>query len=675
MGISRACSVCWLFHVLLLICSLCQILYVGSVVAQTAQLTVDASPQNAQTIPANMFGIFFEEINHAGAGGLWAELVSNRGFEASGSNTPSNIDPWSIIGDESNIIVATDRSSCFASNPIALRMEVLCGASGTNACPSGGVGIYNPGYWGMNIERTKVYRVTMYIRSSDSVELTVSLTSSDGLQNLASHTIMGDKEDFAEWTKVEFDLQSNYINTNSRLQLTTTKSGIIWFDQVSLMPSDTYMGHGFRKDLASMLANLKPRFLKFPGGNYVMGNYLINAFRWSETVGPWEERSGHFNDAWAYWTDDGLGFFEFLQLAEDLGACPVWVVNDGASIYQEVSSATIAAFVKDVVNGIEFARGDPETAWGSVRAAMGHPEPFQLYYVSIGNQECSKNYYKDNYVKFYSAIKTSYPDIKIISSCDRSAISPVNPADLYDVHVYTSSGDMFSKSRMFDSTARNGPKAIVSEYAVTGSDAGRGTLIAALAEAAFLIGLERNSDMVEMASCAPLFVNDNDQRWNPDAIVFNSWQHYGCPNYWMLHFFKDSSGTALHPSTIQLPNYDQLVTSAITWNNPHDENTYLKIKVVNFGSQAVNLNISVTGLETDIQTFGSIKTVLTSGWLRDENSFQQPDKVVPAASPITNAGKQMGVVLNSYSLTSFDLLLDSDQTVPSVSVSSLHSSV
>jgi len=125
-----------------------------------------------------------------------------------------------------------------------------------------------------------------------------------------------------------------------------------------------------------------------------MGNYLVNAFRWSETVGPWEERPGHFNDAWAYWTDDGLGFFEFLQLAEDLGACPVWVVNDGASLNEEVPTATIAAFVKDVVNGIEFARGDPQTAWGSVRAAMGHPEPFQLYYVSIGNQECSKYYYK-----------------------------------------------------------------------------------------------------------------------------------------------------------------------------------------------------------------------------------------------------------------------------------------
>ncbi|EMS51122.1 Alpha-L-arabinofuranosidase 1 [Triticum urartu] len=546
--------------------------------------------------------------------------------------------------------------------------------------PSEGVGVGGGvgGHGGdTNIEEAKVYKVSMYIRSSDSMDLTVSLTSSDGLQNLAAYTITADKEDFKEWAKVEFDLQSSERNSNSRLQLTTRTSGIVWFDQVSLMPSDTYMGHGYRKDLASMLANLKPKFLKFPGGNYVMGNYLLNAFRWSETVGPWEERPGHFNDVWGYWTDDGLGFFEFLQLAEDLGACPVWVVNDGASRNEQVPSATIAAFVKDVVDGIEFARGDPGTSWGSVRAAMGHPEPFQLNYISMGNQECSMHYYKENYRKFYSAIKASYPDIKIISSCDRSTISPVEPADLYDVHVYTSSGDMFSKSSMFDSTPRGGPKAIVSEYAVTGNDAGRGTLVAALAEAAFLIGLERNSDAVEMASCAPLFVNDNDRRWSPDAIVFNSWQHYGCPNYWMLHFFKESSGAALHPSTIQVSNYNQLVASAITWQNSKDGNTYLKIKVLNFGNKAVDLSISITGLENEIQTFGSIKTVLTSGSLRDENSFQQPDKVVPVESPISNAREEMSLVLDPYSLTSFDLLLDPSNStmMHSVPESSLHSSM
>ncbi|XP_024312652.1 alpha-L-arabinofuranosidase 1 isoform X2 [Brachypodium distachyon] len=538
-------------------------------------------------------------------------------------------------------------------------MEVLCDSKGTNVCPSGGVGVYNPGYWGMNIERKKGYKVSLHIRSSDAVSLTVSLTSADGLQKLASHTITGGKKQFAKWTKVEFHLKSSQNNTNSRLQLTTMKTGVIWLDQVSVMPSDTYMGHGFRKDLASMLADLKPQFLKFPGGNYAMGNYLRNAFHWGETVGPWEERPGHFNDAWGYWTDDGLGFFEFLQLAEDLGASPVWVVNDGASINEEVPTATIASLVKDVVNGIEFARGGPETTWGSVRAAMGHPQPFKLDYVSIGNQECWMLYYRGNYQKFYSVIKAAYPDINIVSSCDKSTISPSNPADLYDVHVYTSSANMFSRTTMFDNTPRGEPKAIVSEYAVTGNDAGKGTLVAALAEAAFLVGLEKNSDVVEMASAAPLFVNDNDRSWSPDAIVFNSWQHYGCPNYWMLHFFKDSSGATLHPTTIQVDSgYDQqMVASAITWQSPKDKNTYLKIKVVNFGSKAVGLNVSVSGLESGIKSSGSKKTVLTSAAPLDENSFQQPEKVVPVSSPVAG-GTAMGVSVSPYSLTSFDLLLE-----------------
>ncbi|KAK1677800.1 hypothetical protein QYE76_038648 [Lolium multiflorum] len=647
-----------LHRALVVLCALCWTSSARLVMGQTGQLSVDASPQTARKIPDKMFGIFFEEINHAGAGGLWAELVSNRGFEAGGPNTPSNIDPWFIIGNESSIIVGTDRTSCFERNPVALRMEVLCDSKGTNVCPSGGVGVYNPGYWGMNIERRKSYKVSLHIRSSDAVSLSVSLRSSDGLQKLACHTITGGKKQFTNWTKIEFHLKSSINNTNSRLQFTTTKTGVIWLDQVSVMPSDTYMGHGFRKDLASMLADLKPQFLKFPGGNYAMGNYLRNAFQWGETVGPWEERPGHFNDAWGYWTDDGLGFFEFLQLAEDLGASPVWVVNDGASANEEVSTSRIASLVKDVVDGIEFARGGPKTTWGSVRAAMGHPQPFKLDYVAIGNQECWMLYYRGNYQKFYSAIKASYPDINIVSSCDKSTISPSNPADLYDVHVYASSANMFSRSSMFDNTPRSGPKAIVSEYAVTGNDAGKGTLVAALAEAAFLVGLEKNSDVVEMASCAPLFVNDNDRRWSPDAIVFNSWQHYGCPNYWMLHFFKDSSGATFHPTAMQISNYDQMVASAITWQNPKDKSTYLKIKVVNFGNKGVDLNITITGLGNAIKSSGSKKTVLTSSAPLDENSFQQPEKVTPVSSLLADAKQQMGVSVSSYSLTSFDLLLE-----------------
>ncbi|XP_042389874.1 alpha-L-arabinofuranosidase 1-like isoform X1 [Zingiber officinale] len=620
----------------------------------SALLTIDASPQSNHMIPETLFGIFFEEINHAGAGGIWAELVSNRGFEAGGPSTPSNIDPWAIIGNESSIYVSTERTSCFTRNEVALKMEVLCGDGESVACPDG-VGIYNPGFWGMNIEEKKVYNLILYLRSPDSIDISVSLTSSDGLLKLASTNIVADASDVSNWTRVELQLEAIATDRTARLQLTTTKKGIIWFDQVSLIPLDTYKGHGFRKELISMVEDLKPRFIRFPGGCFVEGEWLRNAFRWRETIGPWEERPGHFGDVWMYWTDDGLGYLEFLQLSEDIGAAPIWVFNNGISHQDQVDTTSISPFVQDVLDSIEFARGSPDSKWGSVRAEMGHPEPFQLEYVAVGNEDCWKKNYRGNYLKFYYAIKAVYPDIKIISNCDGSSSPLDHPADFYDYHVYTSASNLFKRNNQFDRTSRTGPKAFVSEYAVTGSDAGKGSLLASLGEAAFLIGVERNSDVVSMASYAPLFVNTNDRRWNPDAIVFDSWQQYGTPSYWMQYFFRESSGATFHPSKVQT-NSSSLVASAITWQDPADNQNYLRIKVVNFGKDSVSLKISINGLESAINSFGST-TILTSDNLMDENSFALPNKVVPVSSVLPNAGTAMDVVIAPQALTSFNLPL------------------
>ncbi|KAG0477502.1 hypothetical protein HPP92_013815 [Vanilla planifolia] len=593
---------------------------------QSAVLLVDASQESARKIPENLFGIFFEEINHAGAGGLWAELVSNRGFEAGGQDTPSNIDPWLTIGNESLIFVSTDRSSCFSRNKVALRMDVLCDDEGPVSCPAGGVGVYNPGFWGMNIEKGKEYKVVMYVRSNDAVNISVSLKGADGFTYLASDRIIADSCKVSNWSKMELLLESEVTCTNSRLEITIAKKGVYWFDQVSVMPMETYKGHGFRKDLASLLENLKPRFLRFPGGSFVEGVWLRNAYRWRETVGPWEERPGHFDDVWKYWTDDGLGYFEFLQLAEDFGAFPIWVVNAGISYNDEVHSSSFLPFVQDILDGVEFARGDVYSKWGSIRASMGHPEPFQLKFIAFGNQDCSKRNYRGNYLKFHSFIKAAYPDIKIITNCDASTRELDHPADLYDIHIYTSASDMFSRFHQFDLYKRTVPKVFVSEYAVTGSDAGRGSLLAALAEASFLIGVEKNSDIVEMASCAPLFVNDNDRRFNPDAIVFNSWQHYGTPTYWMQRFFSDSGGAIFHPSTVQSSSATRLAASAITLQSSEDSMAYFRIKIVNFGYEFVNLSIVLSGLEDPINAVGSKKTMLTSHNVMDENSFDEPRK-------------------------------------------------
>ncbi|KAJ6316893.1 hypothetical protein OIU78_020057, partial [Salix suchowensis] len=236
---------------------------------------------------------------------------------------------------------------------------------------------------------------------------------------------------------------------------------------------------------------------------------------------------------------------------------------------------------------------------------MGHPEPFDLKYVAVGNEDCGKKNYRGNYLKFYNAIRSAYPDIKIISNCDGSSRPLDHPADYYDFHIYTSASNLFSMTHQFDRTSRTGPKAFVSEYAVTGKDAGTGSLLAALAEAGFLIGLEKNSDIVEMASYAPLFVNVNDRRWNPDAIVFNSSKHYGTPSYWVQKLFRESSGANLLDSKLQT-NSSTLVASAITWQNS-DGKTYLKIKIVNFGNSKVNLKVSIDGLGLSSQLSESTK--------------------------------------------------------------------
>ncbi|CAL1385798.1 unnamed protein product [Linum trigynum] len=622
----------------------------------TAELSVDASFR--RPIPSTLFGIFFEEINHAGAGGLWAELVSNRGFEAGGPNTPSNIDPWLVIGDSSSVVLSTDRSSPFERNKVALRMDVLCDLE---SCPSGGVGVYNPGFWGMNIEGGKKYKLVLYVRSLDSIDVSVLLTGSNGLRTLATTIIKGPASAVSDWTKVETLLEAEETDHGARLELRTSKKGVIWFDQVSLMPEDTYKGHGFRSELVEMLEEIKPRFIRFPGGCFVEGEWLRNAFRWKESVGPWEERPGHFGDVWMYWTDDGLGHYEFLQLAEDLDTVPIWVFNNGISHQDQVDTSSVLPFVQEALDGIEFARGDASSKWGSLRASMGHPEPFKLKHVAVGNEDCGKKNYRGNYLKFYEAIKRAYPDIQIISNCDGSSRPLDHPADYYDFHVYTDASNLFSMSHQFDHTSRSGPKAFVSEYAVTGKDAGTGSLLAALGEAAFLIGVEKNSDIVEMASYAPLFVNTNDRRWNPDAIVFNASKAYGTPSYWMQRFFAESSGGYLVNSTLVTSSSSSLVASAITYQDSKDRNTYLRIKVVNFASSTVNLKILVSGLGANtVGLSGSTKTELTSANVMDENSFQQPNKVAPAQSMLQNAGKDMDVLISPNSLTSFDLLIESN---------------
>lgn len=615
---------------------------------QTSTLVVDASSNAGRPMPDTLLGIFFEEINHAGGGGLWAELVNNRGFEAGGTNVPSNIEPWTIVGTESSVLIQTELSSCFERNKVALRMDVLC-----DNCPSG-VGISNPGYWGMNIQQGKKYKVVFFVKSAGPIDMTVSFKNAQSGAVLASANVKDSAAEVSNWKRMETTLAASASSANSTLQLTTTKKGTIWLDQVSAMPLDTFKGHGFRTDLVNMLIDLKPAFIRFPGGCFIEGQTLRNAFRWKDSVGPWEQRPGHFGDVWSYWTDDALGFFEGLQLAEDIGARPIWIFNNGISHTDEIDTSVIGPFVQDALDGIEFARGPATSQWGALRASMGHPAPFDLKYVGIGNEDCGKKNYQGNYLVFHDAIRKAYPDILMISNCDASSKPLDHPADLYDYHTYpTDAQAMFNNAHVFDKTPRNGPKAFVSEYALIGDKQAKlGTLLGAVSEAGFLIGLERNSDHVVMASYAPLFVNANDRKWNPDAIVFNSNQVYGTPSYWMQHMFRESTGATYLKSQLQTTNPNSLAASAILWKNAQNKSS-LKIKAANLGSNQENLKISLTGYTASSK--GSTQTVLTSANAMDENTFAEPEKISPKQSPLKGAGNEINVILPPVSLTVFDL--------------------
>ncbi|GAQ87827.1 alpha-L-arabinofuranosidase [Klebsormidium nitens] len=623
--------------------------------ALDATVVVDTF-QTGVNVPKTLFGVFFEEINHAGVGGLDPELVSNRGFEAGGQYTPSSIEPWRPIGSEPDLWLETQKASVFEGNPIALKFEAR-GAGDENGQLKQALGFSNPGYWGMNIEAGEEYNVTMWLKSEGSLNLTVAFLSQNGQWVLGEGHIVEFAENAATWQQRHVTIRASSTDHKGQLAITTRQPSTIWFDQISAKPVKTFKGHGMRVDLAEKLLSMKPGFIRFPGGCYVEGVRLLNAFRWRQSVGRWENRPGHLNDVWGYWSDDGLGLFEYLQLAEDIDAAPVWVFNNGLSHTSELDTKTIGPFIKDVLDGIEFARGPADSEWGSLRAEMGHPEPFDLEYMAIGNEDCGKRHYEGNYLRFYQAIKARYPFMKLISNCDATNMPLVNPADLFDYHIYTSAAALFALSNKFDGYDRSGPKVFASEYAVVGQDAGTGSLLAAVSEAGFMVGLERNSDVIEMASYAPLFVNTHDRTWNPDAIVFNSWQSYGTPSYWVQTMFNSSGGSLLIPALVQGvqgATANTLVASATKRVDVNQER-YI-VKAVNFGGP-MNVQIQLSGLSEDALGPEVTVTTLTGGSIWDENSFSEPEKVVPVKSRVPLAGNDLLVWLPPMSVNLFEFPL------------------
>ena len=499
----------------------------------TARIPIDASAQGTP-ISSLLYGLFFVEINHAGDGGLYAELVRNRSFED--ADTPQ---AWTLVGDGSRIAIDT-AVPLNSRNPSSLRWEVAGSAS-----------LVNEGYWGIAVQRGKRYRFSMYARCEAGFRgaLTISLQSADG-RVYAQRTLRGFSKD---WKRFAAVLTANGTDPKARLVLTVTGDGTLWLDMVSLIPVDTFKRrpNGLRADLAQMLAALKPSFVRFPGGCFVEGDRMQNALRWRDTLGDVAERPPRWC-VWGYTSTQGLGLHEYLLMCKDLGAEPMLIVNCGMACQyrngDHIPLNELDEWIEDTLAAIEYAIGPPTSRWGALRAKNGHPEPFPLRFVGIGNENWGP-LYEERYARFYDAIKARYPQIQLI------ATAPVKsrPIDILDEHYYSTPEWFILNASLYDRYDRTGPKIFVGEYAVT-AKCGTGNLRAAIAEAAFMTGIERNADIVVMAAYAPLFVNVNDRAWNPDLIGFDSARCYGTPSYYVQQLFSVYRGTHTLPTRVQSPN-------------------------------------------------------------------------------------------------------------------------
>jgi alpha-L-arabinofuranosidase len=505
--------------------------------ADQATLTVRVDRPGARISPL-LYGIFFEEINHAGDGGIYGELVRNRSFEDAA--TPEG---WSLIrrgGAEAESSLDAERP-LNAASPHSLRLEIRNPGSGE-------AGVANSGFWGIPVRKGSAYNLSLFARCSDGFGGGLSVRLEDaGGRRYAETRIKGLAP---EWRQFTAALRANGTDSAARLVVAAASPGTVWLDVVSLFPADTWKErrNGLRPDLAELVQQMRPAFFRFPGGCFCEGDRIANAFRWKKSIGPVEERPGHWN-LWGYRSSDGLGFHEYLQWCEDLGAEPLFVINCGMAHRDMVPLDRLDEWVQDALDAIEYANGPATSTWGARRANNSHPRPFGLKYLEIGNENgwgATLPAYEERYARFYDAIKQRYPQIQLIAN------TPVKsrPVDLLDEHFYNSPEWFAANAGRYDHRDRSGPRIYLGEYAVT-QKCGQGNLRAALAEAAFMTGLERNADLVTMASYAPLFVNVRDRKWNPDAIGFDSAASYGTPSYYVQRMFAGSRGDVALPAEVE----------------------------------------------------------------------------------------------------------------------------
>ena len=567
-----------------------------------AEATLTINVFGEKKISEKLIGIFFEDISYAADGGLYAEMVQNRDFEY----TPADHSGWNAFtawqlasGKKADIVTSSPLSK---QNPHALRI-----AADT---------LYNEGWDGMLIKAGEKYDFSMFVKSSSDKSFVVALV--DGNRVLASERI---ETSGKEWAKYSATLAPSASAKEARLMLVAEGKKAALVDMISLFPQNTFKGrkNGLRADLAQVIADLHPKFVRFPGGCMSHGDGLDNIYRWKHTVGPLEERTPDRN-IWHYHQTRGLGFYEYFQFCEDIGAEPLPVLAAGVPCQNSAPNANgyggqqggipmadMPAYIQEILDMIEWANGDPATSkWAKMRADAGHPAPFNLMYIGIGNEDIISTAFEERYEMIARAIRQKYPDIQICGTAGPFhtpssdyiegwlyAFEHQDIVDIVDEHYYESVGWFINNQDYYDNYDRKGPKVYLGEYAARSA---HGNIDCALVEAMHLCGVERNGDVVEMTSYAPMLCHMKHQNWNPDMIYFDNETIDLTPSYHTQRLFSKYSGTHYLDSYIEgLPEDAQRRVAASIVCDVKSGKGYLK--VVN--TLPVALKLDITGLDIE----------------------------------------------------------------------------
>jgi alpha-L-arabinofuranosidase len=607
--------------------------------AETAQpVTLDIHVQQVKAKASPMlYGLMTEEINYSYDGGLYAELVRNRTFFSDRHGVPS----WRLIerGQSQAMITLDKTAGPSEALPYSMKLTV------EKATESEQAGISNEGYWGIPVRPKTTYKGSFYAKASDAAggPVRVELVSDDTGAVLANAEVPALSSD---WKQYDFTLVSGAETASStnHLVLSTGRPGTIWFSLISLFPPTYHdRANGNRIDLMEMMAAMKPTFLRFPGGNYLEGDHIPERYEWKKTIGPLVDRPTH-PSPWRYHSSDGLGLLEFLEWSEDLQMQPVLAVYAGYSMQQEHvdPGPALDPYVSDALDEIEYVTGDASTKWGAERVKDGHPAPFALTYVEIGNEDFfdKSGSYDGRYAQFYKAIKAKYPSLQLIATTPVKGIRP----DVLDDHYYRTAPQFFADVHHYDETDRNGPKIFVGEWA-TREGTPTPDFGAALGDAAWMTGMERNSDIVVMASYAPLLVNVNPggMQWESDLIGYDAMTSYGSPSYYAQVMFGTYHGDEI-PQT-STSGDDLRFFYSVTRKSDTGE---IFVKLVNATSDTKPVSVSLDGAP-DVKKIAKVVT-LRASTLAATNSIRQPEKIAPVESRFERAGSQFTYEMPPYSI-------------------------